>query len=177
MRTRMKDLAVILGTAALTALVATALLAPQETIAEDDRLMEMFVGAPGSLVVEDLTVTVDAGEKVQAPGAKPVLVLRVVSASKKTVSIGLDVELTSMRKPDMMSRSMPMPVAVFSKRIEAKVAPGETRTIQVETDFETKPDTIVGVNLIAGKKRVHAAGFGVKKLAPAAEPAVQKSKP
>ena len=122
MKTCLKDLAVVLGTAALTALVATALLAPQETIAEDDQLMEMFVGAPGSLVVEGLTVTVDAGEKVQAPGAKPVLVLTVASASKKTVSIGLDVELTSMRQPDMMSRAMPMPVAVWTKRIKAKVA-------------------------------------------------------
>jgi len=167
MKTRVKDLAVILGTAALTALAVTLLLAPGVTMAGDDPQTTTLAGAPGSLVTGDLTLTVEAGEKVQTPGAKPVLVLTAVSASKKTTKARVDVEMTSMTIPSFVSRAPSIPVPVWTKSIEVEVGPGKSRTIEIATDFETKPGTVVGVHLSSGETKVRVAGFGVKKPAAA----------
>ena len=172
MRDRMKDLAVILGTAAMTALIAALLLAPETTVAKDEDGLALLVGEGAKLEAEGLTITVDAGEKVRAAGEKPVFTLKAVSTAKKTVCLDVDVELTSLGRNSFMSRSMPMPKKIWTQRVEAKVAPGKTREIEISADCVPDGNTVVSINLSVGKTRVYAGGFGVKAKAPAAEPPV-----
>jgi hypothetical protein len=178
----MKDLAMILGTAALTALIAALLLAPEATVAEDERGIELFVDDGAKLEVDGLTLTVDGGGKVREAGEKPVITLKVVSSAKKTVCVEVDVEVTSMDQMELFSRAMSIPEKVWSQRVEAKVAPGATREIELAPDFTTSAGEVVNINLCVGKQKVYAAGFVVKAPeteaeSPAAEPAVAKTKP
>ena len=180
MRNRMKDLAVIFGTAALTALIAALLLAPKATVADEEEAgIALFVSPGAKLEAEGLTLTVDVGKKVREAGEKPVFTLKAVSAAKKTVCVDVEVELTSMGRSifDVMSRSMPMPKKIWTQRIEAKVAPGKTREIEISADCVPDGNTVVSINLSVGKQTVYAGGFGVKAKAPAAEPPATKQKP
>jgi hypothetical protein len=173
----MKDLAVILGTAALTALIAALLLAPETTVAEDEDKLALLVREGVKLEAEGLTFTVDAGEKVREAGEKPVFTLKAVSAAKKTVCVDLEVELTSMGRDFFFSRSMPLAKKIWTERVEAKVAPGKTREIEISADCVPDGDTVVSISLSLGKQKVYAGGFGVKAKAPAAKPPATTQKP
>ncbi|MHC4470051.1 MAG: hypothetical protein ACYTDY_15430 [Planctomycetota bacterium] len=177
MRNRIKDLAVILGTAALTALVAALLLAPETTVAKDEDALALLVSEGAKLEAEGLTLTVDAGEKVRKAGEKPVFTLKAVSTAKKTVCVDVEVELTSMWRESFFMRSMPLPKKIWTERVEAKVAPGKTREIEISADCVPDGDTVVSINLSVGKQKVYAGGFGVEAKAPAAEPPATKQKP
>ncbi len=175
MRNRMKDLAVILGTAAMTALIAALLLAPETTVAKDEDALALLVGQGAKLEAGGLTLTVDAGEKVRVAGEKPVFKLKAVSTAKKTVCLDVEVELTSMGRNSFMSRFTPMPKKIWTQRVEAKVAPGKTREIEISADCVPDGNTVVSINLSVGKQKVYAGGFGVKAKAPAAvKPATQQ---
>jgi len=174
MRTRLIDLAVVLGTAAVAAAVFGTLLAPEVTVAEDDPFVSMLVGRPRAMEANGVKLRVDLGDAVRGPGRCAPLELTATNAVEQERILAVIVQITSVKAPSPFSRGMPLPETVWTGKVEAKVAPGRTTRIALSPDVTVSANTTVGVNLIVGDRTVRAAGFTVRGNAPAAALPVEK---
>jgi hypothetical protein len=132
---RRKDLRIIgiytLATAALT----LALVAPRVLDAQQSAAVEVKVAIP-RLVVNEVSlfgqIHLPEHSETQVSLIRPSVRVIAASTAQTPVEIECVVSLNSTAPSNRMSRVMPMPATLWSEPVRITLAPGESRTVELE---------------------------------------------
>ena len=182
--TRPTDLLVILTSAVLTVLLVAPILTPPRSHAEGEsdakvvitqigNLFAAFIppptGQPTPLAADGVELTLKRDQELYNAGETPVLTLVAVNKSDKKCKTKATVKMSSMAPRSPMSRSMPMPVAVFTKEIEIELLAGQTLEIPLETGYAVPTNIVVSMVISVGELHQPAGSFALAAPAPAVQ--------
>lgn len=150
----LRQLATVLGFAAVTTAATLTVFWPKATLADDDDgKADLFLG--GTKVNH---VVVD-GDVVKDPKSKTGWVIEVKAENKGTEAETAELEADLTRQiSNPMSRAAPMPTAVWKKKETITVAAGETVTKRYEIPAALATQVAAAKRAEAAREKAEAAG-------------------
>ncbi len=163
---RFYDIMAVLSVAAVTATVVVGTLAPNNVSAKGEQSITPPV-ALNQLTVDGCTFTLHKGKELQALGAQPVqnniaepaaltVEVEMNNPTDKPVDTTIWVTMKSQPMASMLSRRAVMPSPVWSKPCVAKLAPGESKTVTLETGVAVGKKQIVNFEMSTKKPVVNS---------------------
>jgi hypothetical protein len=126
-----KEVAAVLATAAVTMVVAVALLWPEGLSAADKPVLQVL---QPKIAVGTCQFTMEAAPAAAEPGATPTVTLKVTNGGAEAASPTVWVVVTATSPAAQMSRVMVMPRVFWTHRCDVSVAAGATQTLTIPMD-------------------------------------------
>ncbi|MHC4251273.1 MAG: hypothetical protein ACYS9X_19310 [Planctomycetota bacterium] len=166
MRKLARDAAVVAGVAAVTACAVFTVARPRMAVAEGEA-KAAAVERP-ALKVDGVTLTLALDKQNYGAGEKPKLTLTAVNANTRPAKVDAVLSMLTTEAGKLEWRRMPMPKEGWRHECALKLAPGETKTVEVATGKALAAGQSATFNITVGKKMLAAARLvlpGVKVLA------------
>lgn len=168
MRKPARDAGVVAAVAALTAAGVLA-VAPPRTVVAEGEAKAAPVERP-ALKVDGVVLTLVTDKQKYKAGEKPRLTLTVVNTRDNDVSLDALLGMLTIEAASPMMRMMPMPKEVWRHKCALKLAPGETKAVEIATETALAAGHGVTFLVRVGKQTLAAARLdvpGIKVLEPA----------
>jgi hypothetical protein len=166
MRKLAKDAGVVGAVATVTACMVFAVARPRRAVAEGEAKATP-VERP-ALKVDGVVLTLVTDKQKYEAGEKPKLTLTAVNTNPGPVSVDAVLSMLTTEAGKREWRRMPMPKEGWRHECAIKLAPGETKVVEVTADRALAAGQTATFNITVGKKMLAAARLvvpGVKVLA------------
>jgi hypothetical protein len=151
-----RDVSAVLGVAAVTMAFALAALGPATLRAVDERSAITPMIAQAEFTHGGCRFTVATDKPSYAAGESPVLVVEATNTGAEPAEAEVWVTLLATEPVSPMARMMPVPRPVWSERCALRLAPGETKAVELTTGVALGEGQMVSIMLGAEDRTVMA---------------------
>ncbi|MHC5057619.1 MAG: hypothetical protein ACYTKD_23340 [Planctomycetota bacterium] len=159
MRKLARDAGVVAGVAAVTAAAVFAVARPQRVVAEGEA-KAAAVERP-ALKVDGVVLTLVTDKTKYEAGEKPKLTLTAVNANPRPTKVDAVLSMLTTPPASFGGRMLPMPTEAWRHQCALKLAPAETKVVEVTADKALAAGQTATFNIAVGKKTVTAAWLAV----------------
>jgi hypothetical protein len=163
------DFSVVLAVAAITTAAAWMCLGPRRVATASDPQAGLAIRQAPSLQHAGVVLSLQTGNRAQAVPDRPTLRLTAINGSSAPRRIPVQIRMASTAPSSPLSRVVAMPVERWSQELLVELAPGQSRTVQIQPEASLPAGQEATITLQLSE---HPAKFTQLRISadPAAEP-------